>query len=413
MNLSLYISRRLSFSNGTKQRTPVNVVIAVIGVALAIIVMELTLAIVFGFKTEITRKVMGFDAQVAVLPAYDYKAGDIVATISLDDTLKDAIHECLPQASVVLTMKQPGVLKTSDNFSAIVFKASDDKTYDFEFEKGNLVEGEIAHNDNTITVSTSLARQLNLGLGDKIDAYFFVNNAIKARRPRIVGFYESNFGDYDNLIAYAPLGWLQDVAAVDSITGTRIELRGLNNEDITTAADLLQDHLITKAQEGTFTQVYPVDNVRHTGAMYFSWLDLLDTNVVMIFILMACVSGFTLISSLFILILERIKMIGLLRSLGMTKMDMRQIFVYLAIRLVIIGMIVGNVIGLGIIFAQYYFEFIPLNPDMYYLNSVPVLINKWHIVALNVGVIVISWAVLILPSHLAATISPAKTMRYE
>jgi lipoprotein-releasing system permease protein len=76
-------------------------------------------------------------------------------------------------------------------------------------------------------------------------------------------------------------------------------------------------------------------------------------------------------------------------------------------------MIVGNVIGLGIIFAQYYFEFIPLNPDMYYLNSVPVLINKWHIVALNVGVIVISWAVLILPSHLAATISPAKTMRYE
>ena len=147
--------------------------------------------------------------------------------------------------------------------------------------------------------------------------------------------------------------------------------------------------------------------------MYFNWLALLDTNVVVIFILMLCVSGFTLISCLFILILERVKTIGILRSFGAKKSMVRRIFIYMAMRVVIIGLIIGNLIGIPLLLLQLHYHIVPLNPEMYYLDTVPVEINIWYLVALNIGVVASAWLILVLPSHLASAIDPAKTVNYD
>ena len=156
-----------------------------------------------------------------------------------------------------------------------------------------------------------------------------------------------------------------------------------------------------------------VDNVLRSGAPYFSWLDLLDTNVVVILILMALVAGFTLISSLFILILERVRLIGILKAIGATNSQIRGIFIYMSERLVVWGLIIGNIIGLGFVWLQHTTRFIPLDPESYYLSYVPVEIGWEAILLLNLSVIAISCGILILPSHMVSTLSPAESIRYE
>ena len=147
--------------------------------------------------------------------------------------------------------------------------------------------------------------------------------------------------------------------------------------------------------------------------LYFNWLELLDTNVVVILILMALVSGFTLVSCLFILILERVNMIGTMKALGATNAQISHIFVNLAERLVAIGLIIGNIIGIGFLLLQSHFQFLTLDADAYYLNYVPVEINWWYILLLNFGIIIASYLMLLLPSQLVSKISPATAIRYE
>ena len=150
-----------------------------------------------------------------------------------------------------------------------------------------------------------------------------------------------------------------------------------------------------------------------SGAMYFNWLSLLDTNVTVIFILMLAVAGFTLVSSLFILILERVRTIGILRAAGASKRLIRSIFIDLGFRLVGRGLVIGNLVGLGFLLIQKYFHVVPLDPDMFYLNSVPVEIVPWQIVALNIGIIFASWLILLIPAGAAADTDPAKAIETE
>jgi lipoprotein-releasing system permease protein len=175
----------------------------------------------------------------------------------------------------------------------------------------------------------------------------------------------------------------------------------------------MQDKFIAIAQETAAQDVYVVDNITRTGIVYINWLKLLDTNVIVIFALMCAVAGITLISSLFILILNSISTIGIIRAIGATKHSVRTIFLLVAMRLVGLGMIFGNVFALALIWLQKTYHIMPLDAEMYYLSHVPVEINVPGIVLINIGVAVFAWLTLALPARFASTISPAKTMRYE
>ena len=160
-------------------------------------------------------------------------------------------------------------------------------------------------------------------------------------------------------------------------------------------------------------QFYRVENLNTQCSIYINWLNLLDTNVVVILVLIILVSCFTLISSLFIIILERVNMIGLFKAMGATNLQIRRIFIHMAQRLVVRGLLIGNIIGLGIIFLQLKFRLFPLDADAYYLSFVPMNISWLTVILLNIGVIVMTWLILILPSLLISTLSPARSIRYE
>ena len=416
MKFELYIARRLRLKNynGSKQNSP-SISIAVIGVALAIVIMMIAIVVVLGFKHEIRDKVMGFDAQITISNS-DYTEKD-KSYITFNDTLKNIINTTIPNGQISLSIKQPGILKTDNDFMGIVFKGMG-TNYDWKFISDNLISGSIPNyndenNQNKIIISKIISSSLKLNIGDKIYAYFFENNKIRTRRFEIAAIYETHFGEYDKLFAFSSLNTLQKLNNIDSITGNSIEIRNLPISEIENASYSLQDSLIQACYTNKLSSLHRVDTVYNTGALYFNWLDLLDTNVIVILILMSLVSGFTLISSMFIIILERVNMIGIMKSLGATNTQIRRIFIYLTERLVIKGILWGNAIALTIIFLQTKFKLIPLDPEAYYLNYVPTEINWWYILLLNTGVIIISGLILILPSHLISTISPAKTIKFE
>lgn len=417
MKFNYWFSQRIRLRKGAPASTSTGVVIAVAGVALALMVMELSLAVVAGFKHEIERKVLGFDAPVTVNPAYDYHTGLSDDEMRLSDTLAGIVKATVPEAVTVPVFRRHAILKTDTDFMAVECLARG-SGHDDSFERGNMIEGSWPdfageNADDSIVISEPMAAKLNVATGDRIFMYFFVDNAPKARRAYISGLYRSNFGEYDNSIIHTSLGLMQGLGDGGRDTATGVALEGISRDRIEAAAERLQSALLDAYREGRIGEVYPVDNIFHTGAIFFSWLDLLDTNVVVIFILMVCVAAFTLISSLFIIILDRVSTIGVLRALGATRGQVSAVFVNVALRLVGLGMLAGNAVALGIIALQDATHFLPLDPQMYYLSHVPFEISLPAILLLNAGVGAGAWLLLILPARLAARIDPAATMRYE
>ena len=397
--------------------TATGTVIAIAGVALALAVMELTLGIVVGFKEEIKRKLMGFDAQVSISAPFDYSTHAQSPTISITPQLDSLIRNNAPGADTRLTLRLPGMLKTDSDFEGIIFTGQT-PTGDFAFERGNIVEGtwpdytqDSCRND--IVLSRATARALGINTGDKIYTSFIIGDALKMRRYRAAGLYEADFGEYDRTIAYASLSALQSVAGLDSLQGNRIELRNLAEDRIEPTAEAIERAQMETLTNGTSRLYYPVETVMQTGAIYFNWLSLLDTNVAVIFCLMLCVAAFTLVSSLFILVLDNVPAIGILRSLGASRRLVRAIFVDLGMRIVLRGMIIGNILAIGLLLIQKHTSFIPLDPEAYYLNCVPVELRFWPFVALNAGVALAAWLVLWIPARTAAKIGPAQTINFE
>ena len=407
MNAGLWISRRMRLgASGTG--SPAAVVIAVVGVALAVMVMEFTLAIVTGFKSGIREKLSGFEAQVSVLApigGHDCGSSDFLTyTPELDSVVTSAVPA---GADVRMAIRQPGILKTDDDFQGVIFLGQSPQS-DFDFERANIVEGrwpDFACDtcDNEILVSRSLANRFNLGVGDKVFSTFVIDGNVKMRRHKVAGLYVSNFGEYDNSVVYASLRGLQKVAGVDSLSAGSLDIRGIPFDEIGEVSGALRNALLDATAR----------EILRTGALYFNWLELLDTNVAVIFILMLAVAGFTLVSSLFILILERVRTIGVLRAIGGSRAFIRAIFIDLGMRLVVMGLLAGNVAGLGLLLIQKYTRVLPLDPEMYYLDAVPVEFVPWQFMALNVGVIVVSWLILAIPAGVASHTDPSKAIESD
>lgn len=407
----------MRLAGGTSRSASAGVVIAVTGVALALMIMEFTLCIVLGFKHQIRDKICGFESEITIGPHYTDSSGTTAESVQLTPQLHKAIHDGIGDPAVSVVLRQPAMLKTPDDFAALILTGHD-TAHDFSFERSLITEGvwpdySMDSCANHIVISAATARQLHIAPGQKIDATFFVNDNIRQRRFTIAGIYSSDIGDYDGTVAFAHIGTLRRIAALDSLSGTGIELSGIALEQVQTASERLYDRLYEDYQWGGSPYLYPVDTVLHKGSMYFNWLSLLDTNVVVIFVLMFCVAGFTLVSSLFLIVLERVPTIGILRAMGSSRGLIRGIFRRMAMRMALLGMVIGNILGLGLMWLQLATGWLKLDPEMYFLRHVPVEFSAVGLIAINVTVAVASWLVLTIPAAAASRIDPARTVRYE
>jgi lipoprotein-releasing system permease protein len=413
MNFEYYIAKRIHFQNdGERNVARPAVRIATAGIAVGLVVMLVAICVVIGFKTEIRSKAIGFGGHVQIMN-FDNNNTYEMQPIKMDTELISQIKQINDVRAVQHFITKPCIIKTDKESQAVVLKGVGDD-FDWEFFKANLIEGQVIAGADSLTnnviVSKTLCNLLELKLGDSFLSYF-IQDEMRARKFTISGIYNTNFADYDKLFILTDIRHIQRLNGWDAETFGGLEVLLNSFDNIDEVGDEI--YSLTANHFNEEGKTYYTRTIKQINPQIFSWLALLDMNVWIILGLMLAVAGFSMISGLLILILERTTMIGLFKSLGSTNWTIRKIFLYHSLFLILKGMLWGNIIGLILCALQYYFHIIPLNPEAYYVASVPIRFNWLLIGLLNIGTLLASILIMIAPSYLVSKISPAKTMRYE
>lgn len=414
MNVALFIARKIHFSKeGSRQVTPPAVRIAMIGIALGLAVMLLSVAIVIGFKKEVRNKVIGFGSHIQITN-FDSNSSYELQAIAVSDTLMAHLDSVSGVRHVERFATKLGILKTEQDFQGIVLKGVDQE-YDWAFFQANLKVGRLPDfTGKKASTEVLISRYLSDLLGLEVDDSFltyFVQDEVRARKFQIVGIYETGFIDYDKLFVMADLRQVQRLNGWDADQVGGLEVQVDDYESLDEIAETLYFDLTERHDRNGNT--YYARSIKELNPMIFNWLEVLDINVVVILVLMLAVAGFTMISGLLIIILERTNMIGMLKALGETDRHIREIFLYVSFFLIGKGMLWGNVIGLTCCWLQSHFQIVKLDPIVYYLEAVPVDLGVGAWLLLNVGTLLVSMAMMLGPSYLITRIDPAKSIRFE
>ena len=414
MKFELFIAKRLQLYNNDSSTgsAAFSLKIATSGIILAIIIMIASIAIVSGFKSTIINKMSALEPHIK-LESGEYRASDgNTDSINCTPSLLSIIRNHTKGInSASLVAESPCIIKTRDNFNGIMLKGVS-PDYDGKFLSNSIISGKYDVTDNNIIISSLIAKRMNLSTGDRIQVFFITDGKIKQRKLNIAGIFNTDFEDFDKAFIIGDIKIAQSVNSWDANTGTSIDIFCNDIKEI----DRIREEIAHKLYESLYmqnsTKVYELSTITERNSTYFAWLDLLDTNIVVILILMTLVACFSLIAGLLIVVLNRINMIGILKSLGASNKNIRTIFIYLAEKIILRAIVIGNSTGLLLIFIQQQFHIIKLDPNTYYMSYVPVEFNIWLIV-LNIGILIVSLLALVGPSYIITSINPAKTIRFE
>ena len=415
MNLPFFIARRIYSDQGDKRKVSRPAIrIATIGVAIGLAVMIVTVSVVLGFKHTIRDKVVGFGSHIQVHNIMNYNGSD-PHPICANDSLMKAVGKLPGVAKAERFSMTQGILKTDEDFLGIAIKGIAEE-YDTTFLSQHLIAGNItSFSDKTskykLLVSKMIADKMRLKVGDKVFGYFIDNQDVRTRKFTISGIYQTNMTRFDETLCFTDLHTANKLNGWTDNQATGIEVLVKDFEKVNETANQFIDNINrTSDEQGnsltseTIYELYP---------QVFSWLELLDINVWIILALMVCVAGFTMISGLLIIILERTQMIGILKALGARNKTVRHTFLWFSVFIIGQGLFWGNIVGIGIVLLQKYTGFITLDPQTYYVSEAPMELNLPLVALINIATLLICVFVLIAPSYLISHIHPAKSMRYE
>ena len=415
MNLPLFIARRIHGDEGDKHKVSRPVIrIATAGVAIGLAVMIITVSVVLGFKHTIRDKAIGFGSHIQVTNLLSLSSSESYP-ICINDSMMKVLSELPGVKHVERYAVTQGILKTDDDFLGVAFKGIGPE-YDTSFLSQNLTEGSLPEfsdekSTNQLLVSQMMADQLKLHAGDKIFAYFIGDDDVRTRRFTVSGIYQTNMTRFDQLFCFTDLhtaaklnGWLPEQYSGAELLVSDFDQLGDVSRQVIEHVNRTQDRYGQTFGSQTINEAYP---------QIFTWLELLDINVWVILALMVCLAGITMISGLLIIILERTSMIGILKALGARNSTIRHTFLWFATFVIGQGLVIGNLIGIGIVLLQKHTGLVTLDPQTYYVSQAPVELNLPLIALLNVATLFTCIFVLIIPSFFISNIHPAKSMRYE
>lgn len=408
MNTELYIARHLIQKQSHNFSRPI-IRISILSVVLGLSVMLLSVAIVTGFKDEISRKVSGFAGHIQI-SKYDSNASFESAPIEYTDSLKRLLLNIEGVSHIQSISTKAGILQANDELLGIVLKGVG-LDFDTSFFVQNLVDGrfpKLSTNrvSNELLISTKMADQLQLTLNDTVRIYFINNLESNARGRRLFvsGIYETSIEEFDDTFVLGDQRHVQKLNAWkdDQVSEVEVFVKDFGKIDaITEKVYSKLDYNLTAI------------NAKEAYPQIFDWLALQDINVVVILVLMLLISSVSMISTLLVLILERTNTIGILKALGSQDISIRKIFLYQAAYIIVRGLFWGNLLGLGLSLIQKYFGIIKLDQSNYYMSEVPINLNFWPLLGVNVLTLIIILLFLIIPSFIASKINPARAIRYE
>ena len=415
MNLPLYIAKRIYSDQGDKRKVSRPAIrIATIGVAIGLAVMIVTVSVVLGFKHTIRDKVVGFGSHIQVHNIMNYNGSD-PHPICANDSMMKAIESIDGVAHAERFSTTQGILKTDDDFLGVAFKGIAAE-YDTTFLHKHLVEGSIPEFSDSVShykllISKMIADKMRLKAGDRVYGYFIDGEDVRTRKFTVSGIYQTNMTRFDETLCFTDLYTASKLNGWTDNQATGIEVIVKDFDRLNETADLFIDNVNrTSDEQGN---ALTTDTIYELYPQVFSWLELLDINVWIILALMVCVAGFTMISGLLIIILERTQMIGILKALGARNKTVRHTFLWFSVFIISQGLLLGNLFGIGLVLLQQYTGIVTLDPQTYYVSEAPMELNIPLIVMINLATLLICVFVLIAPSFLISHIHPAKSMRYE
>ena len=410
MNYELFIAKRIIAGKKYKNSISSPIIkIAITAIALGIIIMLIAVATGAGLQYKIRDKMAGFKGHVQIIN-YDANNSDI-STVSIDKnqdfypTFKDIDGI----KNIQIFANKGGILRTKTDFEGIIFKGVS-TDYDWTFFKEYLVSGTIPdlQQDRTkgVLLSQTIVNRLQLKLHDTVQATFLktANSKLTSQRKyTVVGIYNSGFAEFDKSMMIGDIREVQRLNkwSENEIGGFEVILESFDN--IEAKGDEIYNRISATLNSKTILESYPT---------VFEWIQLFDNNVWFIIGIMILVAGINMITALLVLILERVQMIGILKALGSTNTSIRKVFLYNASYLILKGLFWGNLIGLSILFIQHYFKVITLNPETYYVTTMPVHISFTYILLLNIGTLVMCFLMLIIPSFIITKIQPSTSIKF-
>lgn len=410
MNYELFIAKRIIAGKEYKNSISSPIIkIAITAISLGIIIMLIAVATGAGLQRKIRDKMSGFKGHVQILNFNDNNSGISLTPISKNQYFFPTIPNVDGIKKVQVFANRAGLIKTETDFEGVIFKGVS-KDYDWTFFKEYLVEGDVPNYDQPrvrdILLSKTLVDKLELQLNDTVQATFFKDSKNKlpsSRKYVIKGIYNTGFLEFDKSIMIGDLYEVQRLNRwkADQVGGFEILLD-----------DFDQIKEKTKAIHSEIPPTLNATSIVNTYPAIFDWIQLFDNNVWFIIAIMILVAGINMITALLVLILERVQMIGILKSLGSSNTSIRKVFLYNASYLILKGLFWGNLIGLSIIFLQHNFGLITLNPETYYVSVMPVYIDLLDVLLLNLGTLVLCFSMLLIPSYIITRIQPSKSIRF-
>lgn len=410
MNFEKFVAKRLHTESNLQHSISKPILkMAVAAVSLSIIVMILAIATGKGLQEKISAKVTGFtsDIQVTVL---DLNQSLELSPISPDSTVIMSLYEIEGVEHVQTQISKNALIKTDTEFEGIVVKGVDNN-FDWSFINTHLTQGQLPkynsyEKSNEILISKKLSQTLGLKINDQALFYFQgkQNNQPLIRKFTIKGIYETGIEIFDDLYIFADLKHLQKINRWSENQFSSIEIKVNKDYNIDAIQSLVEIVTPFDTKVSSSKSLYP---------QIFDWIKLFDLNIAIILIIMIVVASINMISSLLIIILERTKMIGLLKALGAASISIKKIFLYHAFYLLQKGLIIGNGIGLSLIALQHFLAPIELDPAHYYVKKLPVALSIENWLSINLMSFFICMVLLIIPALIIQKVEPVKAIRYE
>lgn len=409
-----FISSRLQANGGAGHRLSRPFLrIAIVAVAISVSAMLISVSVARGFQKAIAMRATLFVGHVQVVNL-DGNASLEQVPITRNAALEADLRKIHSLRALQCFALKGGVIKTQESMQGCVVKGVDE-SMDWSLLDPFIVRGRCPNfrapnGVKEAIIPEAIATRLNLDTGQRLTVYF-VQDPPRVRQFNIVGVFSTQLTDFDARYVFAHLSHLQRVNGWDStqIGGYELHVQGMGDADgaVEAAFDAVNDNL---EREGKLLRIV---DVRDKYASLFGWLDLQDVNVAVLLTVLLAVAGVNMITALLILILERTRMIGLLKALGARNRQLRTIFIMQAAHILLWGLLIGNIIGCGLIAAQQRWEFVKLNPEDYYIDHVPVLLSVPLVLAVNAVTIIVTVAMMLGPSGIIAKMNAGESARFE
>ncbi len=409
MNYELFIAKRIIAGKKYKNSISSPIIkIAITAIALGIIIMLIAVATASGLQTKIRDKMAGFKGHVQILN-YDNNNSDVsIVPINIEQEFYPEFKNIEGIKNVQIFANTGGIIRTDTDFEGIVFKGVS-TDYDWSFIKEYLIEGRVPNfnqpRTKEILLSQTIVNRLQLKLNDTITTTFLktTSKLPSNKKYTIVGIYNTGFSQFDKNVMIGDIREVQNLNkwSENQVGGFEVILDNFDN--------------IEEKNEEIYSEISMTLNSKSIVDLYssvFDWIKLFDNNVWFIIAIMILIAGINMITALLVLILERVQMIGILKALGSNNSSIRKVFLYNASYLILKGLFWGNIIGLSIIGIQYFFKIITLNPETYYVSTMPVHISIGAILVLNIGTLALCFLMLIIPSYIITKINPSKSIKF-